>query len=329
MPPALSSSTISPTGSLTRTVSFAMFLFGWTAALATLLGFFANVWWPLDFLADWRLVLAVVLFIAAVVTGFGYSRSSAIVFLVAAITNAVLIAPMWLEEQAPLSSSDRIRVVSLDIGFSPDVRPDVIEWVTMVEGDIVVLANAGGTWARAIEQLDVPYRVVNDDPGLTGGTVVLARTGIAATIERAPSGMSGVDIVVSVPLGDEQLKIFGLSVERPVNGSAWNERLEQFAAINSAVLRMTGPAIIVGNLEASRWSKAFSAIATDLTNSEDGFGYLSTFPASDWPLVGEFAGIPVDHALYRGAITVTNRRVSPDLGTDHRALVVDLSPATG
>ena len=154
----LSRSTIAPGSSIIRTLSFVMFLVGWTAVLATVLGFFGTTWWPLDMLSDWRLILAIVLGIAAVATGFGYSRVSTIVFIVAAIVNVLLIAPMWLNEQQPLTGSDRVRVISLDIGSTPDAREAIIDWINASEGDIVLLANAGGTWRRYIEVENVPPR---------------------------------------------------------------------------------------------------------------------------------------------------------------------------
>jgi endonuclease/exonuclease/phosphatase (EEP) superfamily protein YafD len=304
-----------------------MFLFGWTAVLATALAFLGAVWWPVDVLADWRFILAVFLILAAIVNGFGYSRASAVVFGIAAIVNIWLIAPMWLDNQPAPTSSDRLRVVTLDVGFAPDIRLEVLEWVNLVEGDIVVLANSGGTWSRVIEQLNVPYRIVNDDPGLTGGTLVLARNDLAVSIEERPSGLGAVDVVIEAALGEGQVTILGVSVERPVGAGAAQERIDDFTAINAGVNRMPGPVIIVGNLEASRWSNAFGALADGLNNSENGFGYAATYPSVDWPLVGEYAGIPVDHALYQGPITVTNRRVGPPLGTSHRPIVVDVSPA--
>jgi endonuclease/exonuclease/phosphatase (EEP) superfamily protein YafD len=158
---------------------------------------------------------------------------------------------------------------------------------------------------------------------------VLVRNDLAATIEEHPAGLGAVDVVIEAPLGEQQLTILGVSVERPVGAGAAQERIDDFTAINAGVHRMTGPVIIVGNLEASRWSHAFGALADGLTNSENGFGYAATYPSVDWPMVGEYVGIPVDHALHQGPITVTNRRVGPPLGPNHRPIVVDLSPADG
>ncbi len=145
MPPTTHSATSMATGPVTRTFGFIMFLAGWTATLATVLGLLGATWWPLDVLADWRLLFTVILVVAAVVTGLGYSRVSAAIFVAAAILNVVLIAPMYLEEQPHPSSDERIRVVSLDIGKAPDVRPEVLEWANTVEADIVVLVRADGT----------------------------------------------------------------------------------------------------------------------------------------------------------------------------------------
>lgn len=328
MPPKTHSASSIATDPLTRTFGFIMFLAGWTATLATVLGLLGATWWPLDVLADWRLPLIVILVAAAVVTGFGYSRVSAAIFVAAAILNVVLIAPMYIEEQPHPSSDERIRVVSLDIGKAPDVRLAVLEWVNTVEADIVVLVRADGTWSRAIDQLNMPYRVVND-PGLNGGILVLARNGFPVTVSENPVGFEGVDAVITTNLGDQELTILGLSVDRPVSAREADDRVRRFDTVSANVRKMQGPVVILGNLEASRWSHAFKTLANGLTNSEDGYGYTATYAVLGWPLIDGYAGIPVDHVLYRGPVTVTLRKVGPDLGVDHRPLLVHLSPANG
>lgn len=323
----LSSSTVAPASSVARTTSFLALLLGWTAVLATALAFFGSVWWPLDMLADWRLFFAVVAAVSAVAVGFGTSRLSAMVFLVAAIVNAVLLAPLWLDKQAPRATDERVRVISVDVGYRPDVRSQVLEWVNTAEGDVILLANAGGTWSRVLEEADVPYRVVNSDPGVTGGTLVLARNGIPVDVEDVPGILGAVDVILTVPLGNAEVTILGVSVERPVNATAYQERIDQFAAINGRMRRSTAPIMVIGNLESSRWSHTFDIISADIANSEDGFGYQGTYPSYDLPLLSDWFGVPVDHALYAGAITVSHRRVGPDVGTDHRPLLVDVSLA--
>lgn len=325
----LSSTTVSPAGSVARTTSFLALLLGWTAVLATALAFFGSVWWPLDMLADWRLFFAVVAAVAALATGLGSARLSAMVFVVAAIVNAVMIAPLWLDEQAPRTTDDRVRVISIDVGYHPDIRSQVLEWVNTNEADVVLLANAGGTWSHVLEQAEVPYRVVNDDPAANAGTLVLARNGIPVTIEDVPGILGAVDVILTVPLADRNVTILGVSVERPVNGTAYQERIDQFAAINGRMRRAAAPTMVIGNLEASRWSHTFEVISADVANSEDGFGYEGSYPSVDLPMLTDWFGIPVDHALYTGAITVSHRRVGPDVGADHRPLLVDISPADG
>jgi endonuclease/exonuclease/phosphatase (EEP) superfamily protein YafD len=325
----LSSSTLSPAGSVARTTGFLALLLGWTAVLATGLAFFGSVWWPLDMLADWRLFFALFAAVAAIAAGTGSARLSAIVFVVAAVVNVVMIAPLWLDEQAPRTTEDRVRVISIDVGYHPDIRSQVLEWVNTNEADVVLLANAGGTWSHVLEQAEVPYRVVNDDPAATGGTLVLARNGIPVTVEGVSGILGAVDVIVTVPLADRNVTILGVSVERPVNASAFQERIDQFAAINGRMRRAATPIMVIGNLEASRWSQSFEVISADVANSEDGFGYEGSYPSFDVPVLTDWFGIPVDHALYTGAITVSHRRVGPDVGADHRPLLVDISPADG
>jgi len=61
----------------------------------------------------------------------------------------------------------------------------------------------------------------------------------------------------------------------------------------------------------------------------DGFGYQATWPANDWPVGGDYAGIPIDHALLTTALTTAHRSIGPAVGSDHLPLIVHIAPAAG
>ena len=37
-------------------------------------------------------------------------------------------------------------------------------------------------------------------------------------------------------------------------------------------------------------------------------------------------GIPIDHLLHSAELQIVDRRTGPDVGSDHRGLVVDIAP---
>lgn len=305
-----------------------LFAVGTAGTLATVLGFLGATWWGWDRIADWRFPLMVALGATAIVYGLAFRRGLSAVFLVAAIVNGALLAPMWLSTQAVAASSERIRVVSLDTSGSGDYRDDTIAWLDSVEADVALLYRTTGDWVEVLETENVPYRVVRASVGSDayGQALVLVR----GDTEVTPiSPVPGSDVTVRVSLGSTEVTLIGLAVQNPGSPLEAESRLNRFTAVNEAVADVAGIVVVTGNFETSRWSHAFDVVANGLVNSENGFGYAATWPSSDWPLIGDYTGLPVDHAVYRGDVTVPTRSVGPDLGPAHRPLIFELSPAAG
>ncbi|MEA2010931.1 MAG: hypothetical protein U9N78_09520 [Actinomycetota bacterium] len=314
------------TGTGRKLFSALIFLFGTAATLGTALGFFGATWWGFDRLADLRLPFLVILVATALLYGFVFRRALSALFLLAAVANAVLLAPLWLSTQDAVASNDSIRVVTLDTGGSSENRRTIIDWINQEEADVVLLHRTSGDWATTLDDSDAPYRIVATPvaAGATGTPIILVRhNATASPLSPAP----GSDFTVRVVNETSTVTLIGLSVRSPNSTSTGDDRIERFTEINEAVLTMEGPIVVVGNLEATRWSHAFKLLADGMTNSENGFGYTATWPPFDWPIVGNYTGLPVDHAVYAGAITVPYRRVGPALGPSHRPLLFDISPS--
>jgi endonuclease/exonuclease/phosphatase (EEP) superfamily protein YafD len=314
------------TGTGRKLSSALLFLIGTAATLGTVAGFFGAFWWGFDRLSDWRFPYFIVLLMVAIVYGFVFRRALSAVFLLAAFVNAALLAPMWLSSQATAGSNDRIRVVSLDTSGSGDHRSQIIDWIDAEEVDVALLFRTRGDWAAALTDSEAPYRVVpvpvSEDS--YGTPLVLVRhTATASPLPPTP----GADLTVNVGNGTVALTLIGIAVPAPGSASEADRRIERFTAINAAARATEGPVVVTGNLETSRWSHAFGLISEGIINSEDGFGYAATWPSYDWPVIGGYAGLPLDHALYLGAITVPYRLVGPDLGPAHRPLLFDISPS--
>ncbi len=314
------------TGTGRKLFSALVFIFGSAATLGTVLGFFGATWWGFDRLADLRFPFLVILVATAVIYGFVFRRALSALFLLAAVANAVLLAPLWLSTQDAVASNDSIRVVSLDTGESTENRRAIIDWINQEEADVVLLHRTRGDWAATLDDSDAPYRIVTTPiaPEATGRPIILVRHN--ATVSPLPAA-PGSDFTVRVVNETSTVTLIGLSVRAPTSTFAGDDRIERFTAVNEAALAMEGPIVVVGNLEATRWSHAFKLLAEGMTNSEDGFGYAATWPPYDWPIVGNYTGLPIDHAVYVGAITVPYRRIGPALGPSHRPLLFDISPS--
>ena len=61
----------------------------------------------------------------------------------------------------------------------------------------------------------------------------------------------------------------------------------------------------------------------------EGRGYLSTWPVSDFPLIGGWIGIPVDVVLMSRELTPLSLVTGPDIGAHHLPVTTIIGPAAG
>jgi endonuclease/exonuclease/phosphatase (EEP) superfamily protein YafD len=97
-------------------------------------------------------------------------------------------------------------------------------------------------------------------------------------------------------------------------------RNDQLQALGEWAAEQTGPLLIAGDLNTTSWSPAWKRLTepAGLADTRQGHG-----PQSTWPGFSKLFYVPLDHVLVRD-LGVTGRRVLPDIGSDHRPVVVDL-----
>jgi endonuclease/exonuclease/phosphatase (EEP) superfamily protein YafD len=305
-------------------------LLGSLAVVATTAGFFGSTWWLFDLVADYRFPLMVILVTVAIAYGLGYGRAAAIIFLIAAVVNAVLIVPLWISQQPKARTEDSLRVVTFDVEGNTDNRDEILSWIGSVGARIVFLQGTDAGWAPDISAAGLPYRVLGVPSGVSSETTVLAHTDVEATL--APSDDVAPYIEVVTTLGGATLTLIGVDTEIPRSSGEADTRLELFSTVADRVAAVEARVAVVGNLSTTRWSHAFRVLASDppLRASEDGSGYWATwnvFPSFGLPAVQRIFGLPVDHVLLSEDLTTTGRMVGPDLGPNHRGVVVDIARA--
>ena len=84
-----------------------------------------------------------------------------------------------------------------------------------------------------------------------------------------------------------------------------------------------GPTLLIGDLNATPWSAGMRILTRDdkLRLPSPGFQWSPTWLARS-PLA-----IPIDHALATAPLVVLSRKVGPDVGSDHRPIVVEIGLA--
>lgn len=293
-------------------------LVGWSLLTVSLAAWFGKWWWILDLVAGFRPQLAlaagVVTVAATLVSGWRVGRWAGL----ATLLNLVVIAPLFLPA-SPVSAERDLRVLSFNLLEENENFGQVAEFLRDSDADVIFLHEAYRPWEEALVGADLPYRVdIVRDPDLIFGTMVLTR-GDA----QVRSFGFRLEQPRAVEVRVDGVSILGVHPLSPITPERARIRDAQFDFYHQWVDGESGPAVVVGDFNATPWSWPFRRLVADtgLHNSQVGYGLELSFPKHRSPLFQ----LPIDHLLYSDGLEVVDRVLSPSLGSDHSPLIVDLA----
>lgn len=297
-------------------------------ALAALLGFLGHWHWLLDLCAHfrWQYALAIGVGLLAALPlrkrGLLLALATAWLANLYALASATGPAPGQLRVEAAVPEPPGVKLLIANIHLhTTDLQP-LLALVERESPDVIGIVELTPHAAAALAALAQRYPVsrieVRDDPFGIG------------LWSRLPA--SRLDLVAMPPLGFPALQ---LHWPDPGPGSLW--LLHPFppvggqaSAWRDAQLEYTGDlvkgdanAILAGDLNATPWSAAYHRLRRRAALEDSSAG---GWPWPTWsaPGLGRVLAVPIDHVLHGRAWRSVEHRVGPDIGSDHRPLLVRL-----
>jgi endonuclease/exonuclease/phosphatase (EEP) superfamily protein YafD len=239
-------------------------------------------------------------------------------------TNAAVIVPLYVAAPVPDGAADRpiLRLLIANVHTGNRDHGRLLELVGTEKPDLLLLEEIDAAWLAALEPLtaDYPHRIARpsvDNFGIAMWSRVpiearvrwFGSAGVASIQAKLQHAGSSVHILLTHPLP-------------PMNARNARLRDGQTRAVARAVRQIGGRVILAGDFNMTCWSPAFADLLEDsgLSDSTRGFGPQTTWPTT-LPLP---CRIPIDHCLHTPDFEVVDRRVGPDIGSDHLPLIVDL-----
>ncbi|EMI19506.1 endonuclease/exonuclease/phosphatase [Rhodopirellula maiorica SM1] len=125
------------------------------------------------------------------------------------------------------------------------------------------------------------------------------------------------------PLSDgDPIQLIATHPLPPMQKSTWQDRNRAFAGLAEQVQQQGSQrSIVAGDLNCTPWSYWFRRLReqSGLRESALGHGLHSTWNPTSLPL----PGLMIDHVLIGSRINVARHFVGPDIGSDHRPVIVD------
>ncbi len=296
-------------------------------ALSVLLSaasFFGHFGWFFDLTAHFRLQYFFIQLLGVLWSLASRRTSLLLPLLLFSLLNGVEIFTIYSAPeliQNPIKGS-KFTLLELNL-WRVHPRPDlVIEYLVKNKSDFLVLIEMTKDWEQRLHSIkkEYPFGVTSsrkDNFGLALWSrkpllncQVLpfddeARPAIKA---QFTSGGRTLDLVVAHPPPPKHPRYFRL-------------RNEYFSRLHK-LSKGTNPLVLIGDLNTPSWSRHFQELMTrmKLRDSRQGFGTHAT-----WPAIFPFLLTPLDHCLVSREILVLDRRVGPNVLSDHYPISLQLA----
>ena len=190
--------------------------------------------------------------------------------------------------------------------------------IAETQPDVVALTEVYGPWASEIAPALAGYEKLEDLRPDFFATGVYVRGKLDGAIEHVGSDLP--TIVADVVLPRVQFTMVVTHPWPPVNGWAEDKQYAHLAAVAHRLRELRGPIVLAADLNATPWSRVFRKLAGTSGLCDTRASYDGSYPSDSW-----LVRVPIDHVLVSCDIGVRDRRIGPDIGSDHLPVIVDLT----
>ena len=216
-----------------------------------------------------------------------------------------------------------LRVAFSNVLVVNDDTARFIAWIENSDPDIVVATEMTtrhvGRMAGAMAHY--PFRVLEPREHPYGMVVYsrypISSEAVTELADGVPSTPDPVMVTVGVETPSGTLHVAGLHPCAPVTPRRLALRNQQLAMAGDILAQLDAPKLVAGDFNATPWSRGLRAFVSQTRLS--GFNTRAT-----WPVWLGFAGIPIDHAFVSRDLRILDIETGPDIGSDHRPIVLNV-----
>ena len=262
-------------------------------------------------------VAAVLLLLLVLLRSWRY----AVLMLATAALNAWYVVPWYLNSEDAPAVGPKIKVVLANVFAENDNHFALRDLLDAEQPDIVFLQEISPGWGATLGHWDdYPHRHIVPRHDYFG-IAMLSRLPLehVETVSSPPRGFP--TLVARTKINDRQITLVSTHPMPPLGRPNFEARNTQLASVAELVNTARGARLLIGDFNATMWGSNYAELvdATGLANVRKGFGVLAS-----WPNFLPFAMIPIDQCLVSEELRAVDVRLGPDIGSDHRPLIVSL-----
>lgn len=247
------------------------------------------------------------------------------------VLNFVTILPFYFQPKAQAqpneSSSESIKILHININYNTTDFAPLQRLVLQQNPDILVVVELPSENYLQLAQLLPEYSLQYHLPGRARlGMGFFVKPELQARFEKVYFSQHAdyPSIIAQVTTQNQDLLQFALiHPPPPITERTQAIRNDILYGVARWAASQTGPTVVLGDFNATSWSKVFSDIlaTSELTDSRLEYGLQPSWPS----FLPKALRIPIDHILIKN-MNVLDRQILPSVSSDHLPVLIKLSP---
>lgn len=273
--------------------------------------------WMIDLASHWQWLYLVSLVLACGILTLN-DRRWALWLLAMPLVGLTASSPAIDVGHVTIQNTEVLTIASANVNLGNRDSAALIRWLAEAKPDVVILLEVSPEYVRGLDLLSgYPFRhlVPRRDPF---GIAVLSR--FPFSYVKTVEGEGGREHIESlIDWKGQPIRLIAWHPMPPISPFDHTSRNQQLFALAKAAKNSGQPAILAGDLNATPWSNAFSGL--DQAGLRRATGLTPT-----WPAIGYgWMGIPIDSVLVTSQWAVMEKKVGPNLGSDHLPVLVRIA----
>jgi len=305
------------------------------AVFGTLAGYLSRLWWRFDLFTHFTAQYFYVLTGCSILFFILGSLPGALVSGLFALLNLSRLLPFYFGGISPYGNTPvsqpegeiqshpyRIyNVLLANVLQLNNQHTKLLDLIRKENPDLIALVEVNQTWIDALEPALKGYcsshQALRED---NYGLALYCRFPIHQVETRYFCEEDVPTIVAHLELENSPFIVIGTHPPPPKSLKESINRNQQLVAIGRYVSGQSGNKIVLGDLNITPWSPYFreTLVISGLRNSQRGMGLQPS-----WPRKNPLLRVPIDHILVSGGIKVLNRKLGPDIGSDHFPVILE------
>lgn len=297
---------------------------GFAAAAISLAGFLGAWAWWLEILSQFRVQYAVCFVLLAAIFALGRKWKPMAGAFAMALVNALPVL-LFLLPPAPAAPAGgpAFRAMLMNVNTAWGDPRAVQAAISQARPDLLVLEEINDRWLANLAPALVAYPFRKIQPRHDNFGIGLFSRHPLASARIVPFGLVDIPtIFAQVQFSDRSCTLIATHPMPPGDAVLAGERNRQLDWLAGEIANLSGPVLLVGDLNATPWSPVFGRFIhkCKLTDSARGRSIHPTWPAFIPPL-----WIPLDHLLHSPDLAVRNYAVGAAVQSDHLPVIVDFT----